>query len=120
MNQDEKLFQHLMTLDESDLLVETGKGLFEAEFSVAPIPDSVLVERVKRWIRRHAEELQLVICTKPAIQDVAQKGFSGELAMLVAGALESIVAGTAISPLAIYLCRRGLETLCSATWTHNP
>jgi hypothetical protein len=69
------------------------------------------------WCETNKQRLKRIICSNQDVRQLAKDGFSVELVAAVLALLESLSLGTAASPLAVLLCKRGLTDLCSEVWS---
>jgi hypothetical protein len=108
--------RELLDLSLEELETEIGKQLALEELGALPPSLAGLRERGERWVRANAGKLKASVCGNKTVRDLAVQGFSAELVNAVLGLVEAIVSGTAAAPLAILLCRRGLQVMCSEEW----
>ena len=73
-------------------------------------------ERGRRFVIAKIDAITKSICSSDAVRRASEGGSDPELAAAVAGAIESFVMGTALSPLAALMCKRGVNNLCQEHW----
>jgi hypothetical protein len=106
----------LLNASEDDLLIEIGKRLTLEETGFLPPNLKAMGERGRRYVAAQTEKLRATVCSSNAVRSAADSGSQAELVSAVAGAIESIVAGTSLTPLAILLSKRGLQNFCEREW----
>jgi len=111
---------NLISLSEDELLIELGKALEADSLGAFPRPIVVLKQRGREFFERKLGECQEIICPNNTVRELALGGFTAELVAAVAGLIESITIQSAVAPLAILLCKKGLTTLCAQKWGKIP
>jgi hypothetical protein len=109
-------WRKLLDLSLEELETEIGKQLAIEELGALPPSLAGLRERGERWARANVGKLKAVVCGNETVRDLAAQGFSAELVNAVLGLVETIVLRTAVAPLAVLLCRRGLQVMCAEEW----
>jgi hypothetical protein len=109
--------KQLFQKSEDELLVEIGHILSKNDLTALPRPIEELKDGATRWIQANWESIKRQLCSNQTIRQLAAKGFSAELVAMVLALLEKLSLGTAVSPLAVLLCKRGLQGMCSDYWT---
>lgn len=107
----------VILMEDEELYAEIGKRLTPAGvcYISAPHPKSFQIKGQKFFFGMQTR-LQEIICTSTTIKSLAQKGFSTELVAAVLGLIESLAIGTAATPVAALICKRGLNQLCNKVW----
>lgn len=108
--------RELLDMSLEELETEIGKRLAIEELGALPPSRSALRERGERWAKANVGKLKATICGSKRVRDLAAEGFSAELVNAVLGLVEAAVLGTAAAPLAVLLCRRGLQIMCADDW----
>lgn len=108
--------EQYLQLSEEALLVEIGKAAELAELGALPKSVAQLRQEGQAWVEDQSQKLKKALCGDANIKKAAGEGFSQRLVELVCTALEAAHFGTAITPVAVLLCRRGLSRLCSDAW----
>jgi len=107
----------LLETSERELEREIGRALTAGRAGALPLSAEELEAIARQWIGSRTERVRQALCGNDTVRRLAAGGFSTELVAAVSALVESLVLGTAGSPLVILLCRRGLRDLCSAEWT---
>ena len=104
------------TGSEDDLLLEIGYRISENDHFALPPGTDRLRKNALRWIESIKHKYIKVICRDEKIHGLAEDGYSFALVSAVLALLESIAIGTAASPLAVLICKRGIQKLCAEEW----
>lgn len=107
MTFDEKYY----SFSESELLVEIDKLVFD-DFNATPKALAEAKRRAEAWLSTKKVELSSAVCGNKKILTLRSKGFTLELVMAVFAAIEASAFGSAASPLAVLLCKRGIDNFC--------
>ena len=106
----------ILNKSQDELLVEVGRALCAGDLTALPQTPQQLKNRASRWIDANWETIKSRICSNKDVRQLAKDGFSAELATAVLAMLESLSLGTSVTPLAVLLCKRGLQKICSDCW----
>ena len=98
--------------DEDSLLLEIGRAISISDQNALPPTESNLRKQAERWIGGQSERLRDILCSNQAVRSFSKSGFSNELVLEVIVLIESLAYGVASAPLAVLLCKRGIEKLC--------
>lgn len=108
----EKFDKSYLSRSEEELLVELNKIVFHDPTALPSTKETI--DRVNSWIKSNRKKLSNILCTNKKIRDLAEGGFSYELVITVFAALEAYHFGTAASPLAVLICKKGLAEYCKS------
>lgn len=108
--------QDLLDKSEDELLAEIGLALSESDLMALPESAKHLRKKASQWIVASWDSITSQICANQIIRQLAEDGFSAELVSAVAALLESLSLGSAVTPLAVLLCRRELKHICRDYW----
>jgi hypothetical protein len=111
---------YFMTMNEDQLLATIGERLEKLELRAVPPRLEVLKQRAEKWLRANRDKLRKLLCHNQKVRHLAKNGFSADLVVAVLALIESLSLGTAASPLAVLLCRRGITSLCEDIWSDEP
>ena len=109
----------LMKKSQDELLVEIGRALAATDLTALPQTPEQLKRHASRWLDTHWEAIRQRLCSNDKVRQLANDGFTAELTAAVLGLLESLSLGSAVTPLAVLLCRRGLRNVCSDHWNQR-
>ncbi len=96
---------------EEELYLEIGEFLFK-EMNALPKSKDEIITLTKGWIEQNNIYFKSKICGNDRISKIRKSGDMIELVSAVMAAIEASSLGSAVSPLAILLCKQGLNKLC--------
>src|SRR5688500_7838060 len=100
--------QDLFEANEDDLLMEIGKALLSDSADALPRSRQEIIELSRRWVDAQTINCRNILCGNRVIKELGGEGFSSQVVAAVAALLETAAFGTAATPLAFLLCRRGI------------
>jgi hypothetical protein len=106
----------LNELDEEQLLRSIEQALASEELGAAPLSPQQLRKKAREYANAIREKSASAICNNKTIRDLASGGVTGQLVAAVAGVIEALTIRSAVTPLAMLLCKEGLSRLCANTW----
>jgi hypothetical protein len=101
-----------LDFEEEELIFELDSILFDELHLTSKDKEEVRF-RINSWIDTQREHLKELICTINIIKLAQKDEYYFELVACVFGALEAAKLGTATSPLAVLLCKRGIHKICN-------
>lgn len=107
----------LSAMTDEELLIELGRAIAKEEKHVIPPSKQSLRKKSLRWLEKRTAEIRQIICKDKRVKEFVHNNNSTELLIAVMALLESLAFGSAAAPLAVLLCRRGINTLCKDVWS---
>lgn len=111
--------QELFNAQEEELLIEIGKAILPSSLNALPRSRREILELSNRWVSVQTDKCRHLVCSNATIKELSDDGFSSQLVAALIALLETITIGTATTPLAILLCRRGIKHLCKDEWRQD-
>lgn len=110
------MHEKLLNASDDELYAEIGKHLMLEETGFLPSSIKAMQERGQRYLSANLEKLTNAVCLNETVRRTAESGTRTEIGAAIAGAIESFVVGTAVSPVAALLCKRGVHNMCASHW----
>ena len=106
----------LLERTDEELLAMIGESLPSETMGALPPSIDRLCEIAREWIDKNTERIQSSLCKSKIIYKLAHDGNVSDLFLAVSVLIESLTLHSAASPLAAWICKRGVSTFCSITW----
>ncbi|WP_438423275.1 hypothetical protein [Aquimarina macrocephali] len=100
-----------LDLSESELILELDRIVFD-DFTATPKSPEEVKGRLEAWLSSKKVELKEIICKNNSIKHLRTNEENLALVTAVFAALEASLFGSAASPLAVLLCKKGIDKLC--------